>query len=54
MNGEEATPADLADTIGWLASSDARHVTARIIHVNVGTERELWRSGQLLAARVPF
>ncbi|KFG92822.1 hypothetical protein GQ56_0135125 [Burkholderia paludis] len=39
MNGRAATPADIADTIGWLASPAARHVTAQIVQVNGGAER---------------
>jgi 3-oxoacyl-[acyl-carrier protein] reductase len=39
MSGRAGTPADIAGTIGWLASPEAAHVTAQIIQVNGGAER---------------
>ncbi|RKP46462.1 SDR family NAD(P)-dependent oxidoreductase [Trinickia fusca] len=39
MNGRAGTPDDIANTIGWLASPDACHVTAQILQVNGGAER---------------
>ncbi|MFI6738974.1 SDR family NAD(P)-dependent oxidoreductase [Nonomuraea sp. NPDC050451] len=37
--GRAGTPRDIADTVHWLASPDAAHVTAQIIQVNGGAER---------------
>lgn len=37
--GRAGTPADVADTLHWLASPGARHVTSQIIQVNGGAER---------------
>jgi 3-oxoacyl-[acyl-carrier protein] reductase len=39
MNGRAGTPADIADTIHWLASPAAGHITAQVIQVNGGAER---------------
>jgi len=39
MNQRAGTPEDVANTIGWLASPEASHVTAQIIQVNGGAER---------------
>ena len=39
MNYRAGAPVDIANTIGWLASPDAAHVTAQIIQVNGGAER---------------
>jgi 3-oxoacyl-[acyl-carrier protein] reductase len=39
MNHRAGAPIDIANTIGWLASPDADHVTAQIIQVNGGAER---------------
>ncbi|OKO69715.1 oxidoreductase [Bradyrhizobium sp. NAS80.1] len=39
MNNRAGTAADIANTIGWLATSEAVHVTAQIIQVNGGAER---------------
>lgn len=39
MSGHAGRPDDIADTIGWLASPGARHVTAQIVQVNGGAER---------------
>ncbi|GAA4315904.1 SDR family NAD(P)-dependent oxidoreductase [Actinomadura luteofluorescens] len=37
--GRAGTPGDVAETVHWLASPGARHVTAQIIQVNGGAER---------------
>ncbi|QFQ96599.1 SDR family oxidoreductase [Streptomyces phaeolivaceus] len=37
--GRAGTPADVADTLHWLASPGAGHVTAQIVQVNGGAER---------------
>ncbi|MGQ8631026.1 SDR family NAD(P)-dependent oxidoreductase [Agrobacterium sp. DKPNP3] len=39
MNGRAGIPADIAHTIGWLASAEAAHITGQIIQVNGGAER---------------
>ncbi|WP_080494565.1 SDR family oxidoreductase [Burkholderia ubonensis] len=39
LNGRAGTPDDIANTIGWLASPDALHVTGQVIQVNGGAER---------------
>ena len=39
MNHRAGTPDDIANTIGWLASTEAAHVTAQIIQINGGAER---------------
>ncbi|WP_394836588.1 SDR family oxidoreductase [Pendulispora rubella] len=39
MNKRPGTPEDVANTIGWLASPEASHVTGQIIQVNGGAER---------------
>ncbi|WP_257165913.1 SDR family NAD(P)-dependent oxidoreductase [Bradyrhizobium sp. SRS-191] len=39
LNKRAGTPADIASTIGWLASAEAAHVTAQIVQVNGGAER---------------
>ncbi|QJQ02488.1 SDR family oxidoreductase [Herbaspirillum rubrisubalbicans Os34] len=39
MNGRAGTTDDIANTVGWLASPDACHVTAQIIQINGGAER---------------
>ncbi|MFC9130353.1 SDR family NAD(P)-dependent oxidoreductase [Streptomyces sp. NPDC057099] len=38
-NGRAGTPGDVAETLHWLASSGAGHVTSQIIQVNGGAER---------------
>ncbi|MGW0801896.1 SDR family NAD(P)-dependent oxidoreductase [Nonomuraea sp. NPDC002799] len=35
-NGRPGTPADVADTVLFLASAGARHVTGQVLHVNGG------------------
>lgn len=35
-NGRPATPADVADTVLFLASAGARHLTGQVLHVNGG------------------
>ncbi|WP_327087511.1 SDR family oxidoreductase [Nonomuraea sp. NBC_01738] len=35
-NGRPATPADVADTVIFLASAGARHLTGQVLHVNGG------------------
>lgn len=37
--GRAGTPADVADTVRWLASPEAGHVTAQVVQVNGGAER---------------
>ncbi|MCL6733850.1 SDR family NAD(P)-dependent oxidoreductase [Streptomyces neyagawaensis] len=37
--GRAGTPADVADTLHWLASPGAGHITAQILQVNGGAER---------------
>ncbi|MGI5200800.1 SDR family oxidoreductase [Spirillospora sp. CA-108201] len=37
--GRAGTPGDVAETVHWLASPGAGHVTAQIIQVNGGAER---------------
>ncbi|MCM2551602.1 SDR family NAD(P)-dependent oxidoreductase [Burkholderia glumae] len=39
VNGRAGTPDDIANTIGWLASPEALHITGQVIHVNGGAER---------------
>jgi len=39
MNHRAGAPIDVANTIGWLASPEAAHVTAQVIQVNGGAER---------------
>lgn len=39
MNGRAGVPEDVAETVRWLASPQAAHVTAQIIQVNGGAER---------------
>ncbi|WP_232448419.1 SDR family oxidoreductase [Burkholderia ubonensis] len=39
LNGRAGTPDDIANTIDWLASPDALHVTGQVIQVNGGAER---------------
>jgi 3-oxoacyl-[acyl-carrier protein] reductase len=38
-NGRAGRPAEIADTVGFLASPEAGHVTAQVIHVNGGAFR---------------
>ncbi|MFJ7042501.1 oxidoreductase [Streptomyces sp. JV178] len=37
--GRAGTPADVADTLHWLASPGAGHITAQVLQVNGGAER---------------
>ncbi|MFD5128156.1 SDR family NAD(P)-dependent oxidoreductase [Streptomyces olindensis] len=37
--GRAGTPADVAETLHWLASPEAGHITSQIIQVNGGAER---------------
>ncbi|MEU6095497.1 SDR family oxidoreductase [Streptomyces sp. NPDC047079] len=37
--GRPGTPGDVAQTLHWLASPGARHITAQVIQVNGGAER---------------
>ncbi|MEU6365631.1 SDR family oxidoreductase [Streptomyces sp. NPDC046931] len=37
--GRAGTPGDIAQTLHWLASPGARHITAQVIQVNGGAER---------------
>jgi 3-oxoacyl-[acyl-carrier protein] reductase len=37
--GRAGTPADVADTLHWLASPRAGHITAQVLQVNGGAER---------------
>lgn len=37
--GRAGTPGDVAETVHWLASPGAGHVTAQIVQVNGGAER---------------
>ncbi|MGC4805381.1 SDR family NAD(P)-dependent oxidoreductase [Micromonospora sp. DT233] len=39
LNERAGTPEDVAETVRWLASPEAGHVTAQIIQVNGGAER---------------
>jgi 3-oxoacyl-[acyl-carrier protein] reductase len=39
LNGRPGTPGDVAETLHWLASHAAGHVTAQIVQVNGGAER---------------
>ncbi|HEX6471039.1 MAG TPA: SDR family oxidoreductase [Streptosporangiaceae bacterium] len=39
LNRRPGAPADVAETVRWLASPEAGHVTAQIIQVNGGAER---------------
>ncbi|UED85256.1 SDR family NAD(P)-dependent oxidoreductase [Streptomyces profundus] len=39
LNGRAGTPGDVAETIHWLASHAAGHVTAQVVQVNGGAER---------------
>ncbi|MET8946169.1 SDR family oxidoreductase [Streptomyces sp. NPDC004542] len=39
LNGRAGTPQDVAETVHWLASSAAGHVTGQIVQVNGGAER---------------
>jgi len=38
-NGRTGRPADIADTVAFLASPEAGHITAQVIHVNGGAFR---------------
>ncbi|GKQ38081.1 3-oxoacyl-ACP reductase [Streptomyces sp. A012304] len=38
-NGRAGTPADIAETLHWLASPAAGHVTSQVVQVNGGAER---------------
>lgn len=39
LDGRAATPGDVAETLHWLASPAADHITSQIIQVNGGAER---------------
>lgn len=39
MNGRAGTTEDIANTIAWLASPEACHLTAQIIQINGGAEQ---------------
>ncbi|NYI06951.1 SDR family NAD(P)-dependent oxidoreductase [Allostreptomyces psammosilenae] len=39
LNGRAGTPEDVAETVRWLASAGAAHVTGQIVQVNGGAER---------------
>lgn len=39
LNGRAGTPGDVAETLHWLASHAAGHLTAQVIQVNGGAER---------------
>jgi 3-oxoacyl-[acyl-carrier protein] reductase len=39
LNGRAGTPGDVAETLHWLASPAADHITSQIIQVNGGAER---------------
>ena len=39
MNGRAGTTEDIANTVAWLASPEACHLTAQIIQINGGAER---------------
>ncbi|NGN67173.1 SDR family oxidoreductase [Streptomyces sp. A7024] len=39
LNGRPGTTADIAETLRWLASPAARHITSQVIQVNGGAER---------------
>ncbi|RMI42989.1 SDR family NAD(P)-dependent oxidoreductase [Streptomyces triticirhizae] len=39
LNGRAGTPGDVAETVHWLASHAAGHLTAQVIQVNGGAER---------------
>jgi NAD(P)-dependent dehydrogenase (short-subunit alcohol dehydrogenase family) len=36
VTGRRATPSDVADTVLFLASEGARHLTGQVLHVNGG------------------
>ncbi|WP_416967179.1 SDR family NAD(P)-dependent oxidoreductase [Streptomyces sp. 4F14] len=38
-NGRAGTPGDVAETLHWLASAGAGHVTSQVVQVNGGAER---------------
>jgi 3-oxoacyl-[acyl-carrier protein] reductase len=37
-NGRAGTPADIADTVHWLSSPGAGHVTGQVVQVNGGAQ----------------
>ncbi|MHC5904565.1 SDR family NAD(P)-dependent oxidoreductase [Streptomyces sp. S6] len=39
LNGRAGTPGDVAETLYWLASAGAGHVTSQVVQVNGGAER---------------
>lgn len=39
LNGRAGTPGDVAETLHWLASHAAGHVTSQVVQVNGGAER---------------
>jgi 3-oxoacyl-[acyl-carrier protein] reductase len=51
-NGRAGTPADVAATVAFLASPEARHITGQVVHVNGGAY--LGRLGDVADRRLGF